>query len=108
KSSERGTLEEEKAILPTPPEPLMMTPERGIDEKAVIIGALEEDEKTQAEEIRYKDTILGREILEGDTKIKEKMSETISVPEEPSAGEIHEKSVKEISQSRPITAGAVK
>ncbi len=49
---------------------------------------------------------MGQEILEGDTKVKEKAPETISVGEEPSAREIHEKLVIERSQSRPITAGA--
>jgi len=107
KSSGGGTLEEEKPIVSKAPEPSMMLSERGIDERVVIIGATGEAGKTQAEERRYRDTILGEEILEGDTKIGEKTPETISVREEPSTGEIHERSVKEISQPRPITAGAV-
>jgi hypothetical protein len=97
KSSGGGTLEEEKPIVSKAPEPSMMLSERGIDERVVIIGATGEAGKTQAEERRYRDTILGEEILEGDTKIGEKTPETISVREEPSTGEIHERSVKEIS-----------
>ncbi len=107
KSSEGGTLEHEEPVVSKPAEPSMMIPERGIDDKVMIIGAIEKDEKTQAEEKRYKDTIFRGEILERDTKIREKIPETISVREEPSAGEIEEKSVKEIPQPRPITAGAV-
>jgi hypothetical protein len=106
-SSGRGTLEHEKPIVSKPAESRTMSAERTIDEKAVIIGTLEEGEKIQAEERGYRDTLLGREIPEGDTKIKEETPKTIRVREEPSPREIHEKSVKEISQSRPVTPGAV-
>ena len=104
---EEGTLEHEEPTVSKPPEPSMMIPERWIDEKVAIIGALGEDERTHAGERHPKDTILGQEILQRDTRIKGKTPKTISVGEEPSAREIHEKSVRGMLQSRPITAGAV-
>jgi hypothetical protein len=107
-SSGRGTLKHERPIVSKPPESRTMSAKRTIDEKAVIIGALEESEKTRAEERGYRDTLLGREIPEGDTRIKEETPKTIRVREEPSPREIHEKSRKEISQSRPVTPNAVK
>lgn len=45
KPSEGRIPEEEKPIVSKPPEPSMMIPERGVDEKVVTIDAIEADEK---------------------------------------------------------------
>jgi ketosteroid isomerase-like protein len=102
--------EEEKPILSKGPESSMMISRRGLDEKVVIIGGIKikEDEKTQGGERRSKDKVFGKEIVVGDIKLKEKIPRTISLRKEPTASEIQEKSVKESSQSQPITSDTVK
>ncbi len=110
KPLEGGMPEEEKPIVSKPPESSMVITRRGLDEKVVIIGGIKikEDEKTQAGERRYKDKVFGQEIVVGDIKIKEKIPRTISLRKERTTSEIQEKSVKEISQSHPITPDRVK
>lgn len=100
--SEVGTLEGEKLIVSKLSEPSGVIQARGRDEKGVIIGGIEEDEKTPAEERPHKDTVFRREIFEGDAKIRKKIPTAIPAQEKRAASEIHEKSVKKIPQSRPI------
>jgi len=104
---EGGTPEEEKATVSKSAELSMVIPRRGLNEKVVIIGGIKWGKKTPARERDYKDTIFGREITEGDIKIKEKTRAPISVREEPSASGIQKKSTKEIPKSRPIASEAV-
>ena len=105
KPLEGGMSEEEKPTVSKPPESsIVVTPRRRLDKKVVIIGGvkIKQDEKTQAEERPNKKRVSGQEIAEEDTKIREKIPQTISIREEPSAPEIEEK-----SQSFPITSDKV-
>jgi len=106
---EGGMPEEEEPIESKPPESSIGIPRRGLDGKVVIIGGIKikEDEKPRAEGRPYKDKVFGQEILEGDITIKEKISRTISMREEPTAPEIQKKSEKEKSQSYPTTSDTV-
>lgn len=102
---EGGISEEEKPTVSKPPEnSIVVTPRRRLDKKVVIIGGvkIKQDEKTQAEERPNNKRVSGQEIAEEDTKIREKIPQTISMREEPSAPEIEEK-----SQSFPITSDKV-
>jgi hypothetical protein len=104
---EGGTPEEEKATVSKSAELSMVIPRRGLNEKVVIIGGIKWGKKTPARGRGYKDTIFGREITEGDIKIKEKTRAEISVRKELSASGIKKKSTKKIPKSRPFASEAV-
>ncbi len=99
---------EGKPMVSKSPKPSTMILKRGLVEKVVLTGRIEEDEKTQAGIRGYKDMVFRQEFLVKDIKIAEKIPERISMREERTTSEIQEKSVKGISQSHVILPDRVK